>query len=101
MKPAFVLTHAAARDLEEILDYVAETGGEVVALRVQDRLHEALSLLARYPRLGHQREDLALNQIRFWSVSSYVIVYRDDTSPLQIERVLHGARDLQRLLEGL
>jgi len=31
---------------------------------------------------------------------SYLIVYRPDTDPLQISRVLHGARDARRLLEG-
>ena len=34
-----------------------------------------------------------------WSVFSYLVIYRPDTTPLEIVRVLHGKRDVRRLLE--
>ena len=55
--------------------------------------------LAAYPRMGHVREDLADRTLRFWPVYSYLVVYRPDSQPLQIIRVLHGARDVPRILE--
>lgn len=58
--------------------------------------------LAEMPGLGHMREDLvAIDQaLRFWPVYSYLIVYRAETDPLEVVRVLHGARDVRRILDG-
>jgi antitoxin ParD1/3/4/toxin ParE1/3/4 len=55
--------------------------------------------LARTPGIGHFREDLADRRQRFFLVYSYLIVYRPETKPLHIVRVVHGARDVQALLE--
>ena len=58
--------------------------------------------LAETPGLGHVREDLAAIDpaLRFWPVYSYLIVYRAETAPLEVVRVLHGARDVRRILDG-
>lgn len=48
--------------------------------------------------MGHLREDLTRRPFRFWPVYSYLIVYRPETRPIQILRVLHGARDVKSLL---
>jgi len=55
--------------------------------------------LAQSPLMGHLREDLTDEPVRFWSVYSYVIVYDPETQPLQIIRILHSARDLRRILD--
>lgn len=55
--------------------------------------------LAGMPEMGHVREDLAQASLRFWPVYSYLIVYLPESRPLQILRVLHGARDVRSLLE--
>jgi antitoxin ParD1/3/4/toxin ParE1/3/4 len=47
--------------------------------------------------LGHRRDDLTTEPLRFWCVYSYLIAYRPDTKPLQIIRIVHGARELGRL----
>jgi antitoxin ParD1/3/4/toxin ParE1/3/4 len=54
--------------------------------------------LARTPGTGHLREDLADRRHRFFLVYSYLIVYRPDTQPLQVVRVLHASRDIRSLL---
>ena len=36
--------------------------------------------------------------VRFWSVYSYLIVYKPDSKPLKVIRVLHGARDVGAVL---
>jgi antitoxin ParD1/3/4/toxin ParE1/3/4 len=59
-----------------------------------------MAKLARTPGMGHLREDLADEPLKFWPVYSYLIIYRPETRPLQIVRVLHGARDLRRLLSS-
>ena len=58
-----------------------------------------MQLLAGNPDIGHLRRDLTLQDVRFWSVFSYLVIYRPGTQPLEIVRVLHGKRDVRRLLE--
>lgn len=94
----FVLTPAATSDLIGIWDYLAETNVKA-ADRVLRALEKAMRKLSHQPGIGHLREDLANRRRRFFLVYSYLIVYRPDTKPLQILRVLHAARDVQSLLE--
>ncbi len=51
--------------------------------------------MARMPGMGHVREDLTDEALRVWTVRSYMIVYRPETHPLQIVRVLSGYRDVE------
>jgi plasmid stabilization system protein ParE len=95
---AFVLTPLAARDLNEIWDYLANDSIEA-ADRVLTALEKALRGLSKNPGKGHRREDLADSQHRFFLVYSYLIVYRAETKPLQVIRVLHASRDVQTLLD--
>jgi antitoxin ParD1/3/4/toxin ParE1/3/4 len=37
--------------------------------------------------------------VKFWAVYSYLIVYDPASRPLTIVAVLHGARDVERLLK--
>jgi len=48
------------------------------------------------PHLGHVREDVTVTHLRFWSHYSYLIVYNPNSKPLEVVRILHGARDLHR-----
>lgn len=95
----YQLTPAAETDLEEIFDHIRvdSTGA---ALRVLKRVRDAMRRLAEYPRMGHVREDLVDKSLRFWPVYSYLIVYRPNSRPLQIIRMLHGARNVQRILRS-
>jgi plasmid stabilization system protein ParE len=94
---AFVLTPLAARDVNEIWDYLANDNLDA-ADRVADALEKALYMLAQNPGTGHWREDLADRRHKFFLVYSYLIVYRPDTKPMQVIRVLHASRDIQTLL---
>jgi plasmid stabilization system protein ParE len=94
----FLLTPEARADLVQIWNYIAEDSIDT-ADQVLSRLHDAFLRLAQSPRLGHHRQDLADERHRFWTVYSYVIAYRPDTTPLQIIAVVHGARDLEAFLQ--
>jgi toxin ParE1/3/4 len=78
-------------------DYIAADNVNA-ADRVISVLETAFDRLADEPALGHYREDLADKRHRFGSVFSYLIVYRWETRPVQIIRVLHGARDVHSVL---
>jgi plasmid stabilization system protein ParE len=53
------------------------------------------------PTLGHRRHDLTSDpEVLFFCVRShYLVIYRKNSDPLQIARVLHGARDISAELE--
>jgi plasmid stabilization system protein ParE len=93
------LTHSARRDLEKIYDYIAEDSLQAAG-RMIDRFTAAFRKLAETPGLGHFREDLTREPFRFWAVGSYLVLYRPATHPLEILRVIHGARDVRAILEG-
>jgi plasmid stabilization system protein ParE len=93
----FILTPRAKQDLNEIWDYIADDDIEA-ADRVLDALEAAIGKLARSPGIGHWREDLTDKRHRFFLVYSYLIIYRHETKPLQIIRVLHAARNVQSIL---
>jgi len=96
----FVLTPAAKADLAEIAQFIRQRGSSEAAKRVGRELRQEMRRLADMPGMGHLREDVADESLRFWAVYSYLIVYRPDTRPLQIIRVVHGARDIPTVLEG-
>ena len=51
---------------------------------------------------GHSRFDLTSRSLRFWTLTrypNYTVVYRPETSPLQVVAVLHGKRNIRRILK--
>ena len=96
----FAVTPAAKADLTEIAKYIRERGSPEAAKRVGEELRRTMRRLADMPGMGHLRKDLADESLRFWSVYSYLILYRPESSPLQVVRVLHGARDVEAILES-
>ena len=58
---------------------------------------DAFEGLADVPGKGHTRPDLNSRDVLFFSVYQYMIVYRR-TEVVEIVAVLHGKRDLKRLL---
>ena len=89
----FVLTRPAERDLDQIKSYLVEKAGPRITRKVFQEIRSALKLLGGNPEIGHDREDLTTQPLKFWPVYSYLIVYDPETKPVQIIRVLHGMRD--------
>jgi antitoxin ParD1/3/4/toxin ParE1/3/4 len=95
-----VLAPQAAMDVFEIWRYLKEQTGVAVADRVESAILERLTFLAGTPGAGHYRKDLTDADVKFFSVYSYLIVYRPEKTPLQIVSVLHGRRDLEKILKN-
>ncbi len=93
------ITVPARRDLVELQIYLM---GESVdaAERVMDRFRQAFDDLAANPGIGHRRDDLTRRDVRFLAVGSYLIIYRHDTQPVEVLRVVHGARDVRSALDA-
>lgn len=96
-QPAYVLSEPATADLEQFYDWIAQDDPTAAANVLTD-LRDAMQRLATMPGLGHARDDLADETLRVWTVHSYLVIYRPDTQPLQIVRVLSGYRDIATLL---
>lgn len=92
----YELTSAAQADIREIADYLLPIS-PAAAESVVDRFENAFALLAGHPRIGRSRRDIAKREVRTWAVPPFVIIYRD-TEPLQVLRILHGARDTSAVL---
>jgi antitoxin ParD1/3/4/toxin ParE1/3/4 len=98
----YLIAPAARADLEEMWSYIAvDLQNPDAADRIRDELFDALGKLARTPGIGHFRSDLADEPLRFWGVRSYLIIYRSEKRPVEIVRVLYGARDVQAILGGI
>jgi plasmid stabilization system protein ParE len=93
----YLLSADAEHDLREIAAFVAVDSPRA-ALKLVDDLDEAMELLAGMPRMGHVREEFASDDVRFWVVHSFVIVYRAEVTPIVIVRIVSGFRDLMEVL---
>ncbi len=93
----FVLTPRAKQDVNDIWDYIADDNIEA-ADRVANALETTMIKLAKRPGIGHSREELTDKRHRFFLVYSYMIIYRHETKPLQIIRILHASGDVQSIL---
>ena len=97
---AFRFTPDAVADRDDIWQFIA-SDNRAAADRVEEAIFAACEALARNPFQGHVRSDLAKLPVRFWTLPShpnYMVVYRPETSPLQILRVLHGKLNVKRIL---
>jgi antitoxin ParD1/3/4/toxin ParE1/3/4 len=100
MSVRYVLAPQAAIDLVEIWRYIEEQSSQVIADRVETAIREKFAFLAQTPRAGHRRKDLTEADVKFFPVYSYLIVYRPETTPLQIVSILNGRRDVEQILKG-
>jgi antitoxin ParD1/3/4/toxin ParE1/3/4 len=95
---SYELSAAARLDLLRIWNYLAEHASLNVADTVLADLEAGMERVAERPGIGHARPDLTDRPLRFYLVHSYLIVFRPESSPLHVIRVLHGAQDIQSIL---
>jgi toxin ParE1/3/4 len=94
----FILARPAERDLDQIKSYLIEKAGPRITRTVIQEIRSALNLLGTNPEIGHVREDLTDLPLKFWPVSSYLIVYDPQAKPVEVIRVLHGMREVEEIL---
>jgi toxin ParE1/3/4 len=93
------VSREAIRDLDHIW-YSLAKDSEAAAARLLDRFYEVFVTLARQPRMGRERSDIA-PQIRSFVVDDYLIFYEVDSSGVRIARVWDGRQDPERLKREL
>ena len=88
----------AARDLDEMWDYIPDIAGVARADIFLERLGKRMNMLAEFPDMGYRCEELAPG-LRGLTLSDYIVFYRRRENIIEIARVLHGARDTQSLFK--
>ena len=93
--PRLLKRPEAENDLEEIWWFIAQDSPDN-ADRLLDRIQESCLALADFPKLGVSREELKTD-LRSQPVGNYLIFYFPLEDGIDIIRVRHGSRDMERL----
>ena len=90
-------------DLEELGAFIARDN-PAAATEVLRQLRVSFEQLGRMPQLGRVvRKIKTTEPLRMWlspAFRNYLIFYRELPDGVEIVRVLHGARDIKRILEN-
>jgi len=93
------VSHQASSELDDIWSFVAaQSSSAEVADRLIETIVDRFFLLSRFPEIGRNREEDLRTGLRSFSVGAYVIFYRIDGKDVLILRVIHGSRDIARML---
>ncbi|MFH0730602.1 MAG: type II toxin-antitoxin system RelE/ParE family toxin [Pseudomonadota bacterium] len=97
-----LLTDAAARDLEDIYDYIELHDSRSKADHVIERIEKAFDSLAEDPERGaYPRELIALGLREFRQIffKPYRIIYRMMGNNVYVLLIADGRRDMQKRLQ--
>lgn len=87
----------AELDLADILREL-DKKNPAVADRYATEFDQKSHVLTQFPELGRLRPEIA-PKLRSTLVKPYVIFYRLEGDVVQIVRIIHGKRDLRRILQ--
>jgi plasmid stabilization system protein ParE len=99
---AYALTPLAKADIFQIWIYIADDSEEA-ADRVERAIYNACAFVAEAPLRGHTGFGVTSRSLRFWTLTrypNYTIVYRPETKPLEVVAVVHGKRNISRVLKA-
>lgn len=94
----FQLSEDAILDVDAIWLFLLNRESLETADRVVTELFKSFYRLAELPNSEHRRPDLTSRDVLFSKTFSYLIIYQPDSQPLRILGVLHGKRNVARLL---
>lgn len=97
--PKVLFTPIATEDLQQIWDYLAHEADEETADRFLSKIEEKCNMIARFPESYRLRPEL-LPQLRSFPFKNYVIFYVPIKSGIEVFRILHGSRDIERVFEN-
>lgn len=89
-------TAPASRDIENIIDLIADNSGFDAAERFLKKINDKCKNLANFPSMGRKRDEL-LPSLRSFPVDDYLIFYRQIPEGIEVVRVVSGYRDLETL----
>ena len=99
---AVLLTDDAARDLDELYDYIALHDAPQKADYVLEQIEKAFSTLAEFPKRGAYPKELLMLGIREYReifFKPYRIIYRVIDKNVYVLLIVDGRRDMRTLLQ--
>lgn len=94
---SFRLTPGAEADITAIALYIAEDN-PAAAVRWYGEMLRHCRNLGEKPELGVARPEVRPD-LRTFPAGNYMILYRKDLEGVEIVRIVHGARQWQKLLD--
>lgn len=98
MSGLFEVSEQAQEDLFEIWSRIAADSVDL-ADRIESEFYELFASLGRMPHQGQVRKDLTNRPVRFFTMYSFLVVYRPDLTPIRILTVMRGRRDAKAVLK--
>ncbi len=93
------LTNRAKDDLKDIWHDIARRRDDASAERMTAKILHKSRSHAQFPLTGRSREEWGPG-LRSFPVSPYIVVYRPFEDTIQVLRVLHGHRDIERIMSS-
>jgi len=94
--PRILKRPEAQNDLDEIWWFIAQDSPDN-ADKFLDRVQDSCLTLADFPKMGVSRNEIK-NSLRSQTIGNYLIFYFPLEDGIDIIRVIHGSRDMERLL---
>lgn len=91
--PRAQISSKADADLDAIAEHVAEDN-EAASDQLIRMLRQKAELYAGQPGMGRRRPELGPD-IRSFPHGAYIVFYTPIAGGIRVERVLHGARDIE------
>lgn len=96
--PRCVFSPLAEADLEEVGDYIARDNPRRALTFIRE-LRERCNQITKHPEAAPLRPELGVD-LRLVTFGRYLVFYTHSENIVRIERVLHGARQLQDLFNA-
>jgi len=95
----------ATLDVEESSLFYLVHASEAVSVRFEAAVMETCAWILENPTSGARREFLSprLSGLRMWSVRGFekhLLFYRETEEGVEVVRVVHGARDIERIFDS-
>jgi len=90
---------SALRDLQQIGQYIAREDA-AAAERFRNTIVRRIDLLRQFPESARPRPEFGPG-IRTIPIGRYIVILRVELPKVVVLRIIHGARDLPRLIRSL
>ncbi|MDR1701674.1 MAG: type II toxin-antitoxin system RelE/ParE family toxin [Sporomusaceae bacterium] len=103
LKYKLVILTPAQRELEEVADIHFQLAGSDSAIKITDKILDAIEKLKAFPLLGVLSKDKELQQkgFRILIVGKYLCVYRVIEKTVFIYHIVYGATNYPKLFKSL
>ena len=95
----YKLSRTAQREVADIVTYFHREISPNVADSIETQLFTAFADLADGRAFGHARNEFAKTNVLFYAAKPYLIIFRKTRATVFVLHVIHGSRDLKRILQ--